>query len=207
LAEEERDVKRTARRPARFVATGVVAVGAALTLSGCVLASPAVTNNPYPASDGSAATITDPASKTTVKLVNFLVVGTAKDKAGSLVGSVINTGTADVTVQLSVTSDADGTTSIGEAAIPVAGGKAVQVGPAATALTLSSVPQPPGSVLTLVAKTNGGGSVKVTVPVMAAANEYATLTPSPTPTETPTPKAAPKATPTASAKPSASATS
>jgi hypothetical protein len=197
LAEEERDVKRTARRPARIVATGVVAVGAALTLSGCVLASPAVTKTPYPASDGNNGSITDPATKSTVNLANFLVVTTAKGAPGSLVGSVVNSGSTDVTVQLSVAPDGAATSSLGQVTVPAAAGKSVKIEPDATALTLPSVPQPPGSVLTLVATTSGGGSVRLTIPVMAANNEYSTLTPSATPTDTPSESTS--ATPSASA--------
>jgi hypothetical protein len=204
LAEEERDVKRTARRPARIVATGVVAVGAALTLSGCVLASPAVVNTPYPASDGSTGTITDPATKSTIKLQNFLVVSGGQGKPGSLVGAVVNTGAADVSVKLTLTAGKAGP-SLGEISVATAPNKLAQVGPSNTALTVSSVPQPPGSVLTLIAKTDGGGSVQFTVPVMAATGEYATLTPTPTPTPTVTKTANPASAETAT--PSASATS
>jgi hypothetical protein len=201
LAEEERDVKRTARRPARIVATGVVAVGAALTLSGCVLASPAVVNTPYPASDGSTGTITDPATKATIKLQNFLVVSGGQGKPGSLVGAVVNTGTADVSVKLTLTADQAGP-SLGEISVSTAPNKLTQVGPSSAALTVPSVPQPPGSVLTLSAKTDGGGNVQFTVPVMAATGEYAALTPTPTPTptapETTNPASTESATPSAS---------
>lgn len=169
-------MKRFARRPARIVATGAVAVGAALTLSGCVLASPAVTYDPYAASDGSAGSITDPATNSTIKLENFFVVTSAKGQPGSLVGAVVNTGKSNVTVQLSV-ADQPGGSSIGQTSVAAAPGAIAQVGPAGTALTLGSVPQAPGSVLNLVAKTNGGGSIHFTVPVLAASGEYASLTP------------------------------
>ena len=194
-------MKRTARRPARFVVTGAVAVGAALTLSGCVLTSPTVAGTPYPASDGSEATITDPATNSTIKLNNFLVVASAKGQPASLVGAIVNEGSDNVTVQLSVT-DQGATSSLGDASVAAAPGKIAQVGPTGSALTISSVPQPPGSVLTLVARTTGGGSVHFTVPVLAATGDYATLTPTPTPTETPSTAAV---TPSASASKSASA--
>jgi hypothetical protein len=170
-------VKRFARRPARIVATGAVAVGAALTLSGCVLTSPGVTQDPYAASDGSAGSITDPATNSTIKLENFFVVASAKGQPGSLVGAVVNTGTSNVTVQLSV-ADQTGGSSIGQTSVAANPGAIAQVGPAGTALTLASVPQPPGSVLDLVAKTDGGGSVHFTVPVLSATGQYASLTPS-----------------------------
>jgi hypothetical protein len=181
LAEEERDVKRMARRPARIVATGVVAVGATLTLSGCVLASPAVTKNPFPVSDGNGGSIIDPATNSQVDLRNFLVVTGAKGQPGSLIGSVVNTGRNAVTVQLSVAPDGNAASSLGQLSVPAAPGKAIKIAPTDTALTLASVPQPPGSVLTLVATTSGGGSIRLTVPVMAANGEYSTLTPSAAP--------------------------
>lgn len=170
-------MKRTARRPARIVATGVVAVGAALTLSGCVLASPAVTKTPYPPSDGNSGSIVDSATKSQVDLRNFLVVASAKGKPGSLVGSVVNSGTTDVTVQLKVAPDGAVSSSLGQISVPAAAGKVVKIAPGDTALTMASVPQPPGSVLTLEATTSGGGSIRLTVPVMAPNGEYSTLTP------------------------------
>lgn len=205
-------MKRTARRPSRFVVTGVVALGAAMALSGCVLASPAIISTPYPASDGSEGSITDPATDATIKLQNFLVVAAGKNQPGSLVGAVVNTGTSAVTVQLAV-ADQDGATEISGASVTADPGKIAQIGPSAIAVTVPSVPQPPGSVLTLVAKTDGGGSVRFTVPVLEPKAEYASLTPTPTPTETPTPVTTPapvttpETTGTATASPSASATS
>jgi hypothetical protein len=172
-------VKRFARRPARIVATGAVAVGAALTLSGCVLASPATTYDPYPAGDGSAGSITDPATKSMIKLQNFFVVASAKGQPGTLVGAVVNTGTSNVTVQLSV-ADQGGGSSIGQTSVSANAGAIAKVGPADTALTLASVPQAPGAVLDLVAKTNGGGSIHFTVPVLPPSGAYASLTPAPT---------------------------
>lgn len=184
-------MKRSARRPARIVAAGAVTVGAALTLSGCVLTSPVVTGTPYPASDGSAGTIDDPATNSTIKLQNFLVVATGKDQPGSLVGAITNTGGVGVTVQLAV-ADGVQTAAIAETSVTATPGKSVLVGPTDTSLSLSSVPQPPGSVLTLTAKTDSGGTARFTVPVMAATGEYASLTPTPSPSEPPAPAVVPK---------------
>lgn len=200
-------MKRTVRRPARMVTTGVVAVGAALTLSGCVLASPAVITTPYPASDGSNGAITDPATNATIKLDNFLVVSAGKGQPGNLVGAVANQGSGQVTVQLSVTTGDTGSTSLADASVSASPGQLAQVGPGGTVLTIPSVPQPPGSVLTLTARTGGGGSVHFTVPVMAATQQYATLTPTATPTLSPAPAVSPSrgtAKPSASASPSTS---
>jgi hypothetical protein len=173
--EEERDVKRIARRPARIVATGVVATAAAMILSGCALASPATIATPYPASDGLAGTITDPATNSTIKLENFLIVSGGQGQPGSLIGGVVNTGSTDVSVQISVDSGQD---TVGQTTVSAAAGKLVQVGPSGTALTLASMPKGPGTLLTLVAKTAGGGSITFSVPVLAAQGYYATLSPS-----------------------------
>lgn len=190
-------MKRTARRPAKMIATGVVALGAAMTLSGCVLASPAVTTRPYPAGDGFNGSITDPASNSTIKLNNFFVVTQGKGQPGSLIGGVVNTGTAGVLVDIAV---ADGSQAVGEASVTAAPGKLVQIGPNGTQLTVSSVPKAPGSLLTLVARTKGGGSIKFSVPVLAADSEeeFATLLPTPTPSATPSSSASSPASSSAS---------
>lgn len=173
-------MKRTARRPARLVTIAVVAVGTTATLSGCGLASPATITTPYPASDGTAGTITDPATNSTIKLENFLIVSSGKGQPGSLVGAVVNGGSADVSVQLIVT-DQSGQTSVGQTSVSAPHGKITQVGPAGTALSLPAVPQPPGAMLTLLARTSSGGSIRFNVPVLPATGVYATLTPPVTP--------------------------
>jgi hypothetical protein len=201
-------------RPTR---TGLAALAlAAPVLAGCGL-SPAQTTVPYQPSDGVSAQVGD------VQVRNLLVVGSTADAPGVLSGVLVNGGTEQATVTLA----AEGGQPV---PVDVPPGQSVQLGvqnpsapmlpsPQSTTTTyaqLSPVGQPAGAVVPITLSSAAGGSTTVKVPVLAATNEYATLTPTSAPTGsptltqgpapmTPTPSATPSGTP--SATPSASPTS
>lgn len=172
-------MKRSMRRPAKVAAVGLGAFGTALALSGCVLTSPAIVNTPYAAGDGSGSSIVDPRTKATIKLDNFLIVASDKGQPGALVGGVTNTGSEKVNVRLAVAGDDAGQQVIAGANVAATPGSTVKVGSSGVALRIDSMPKAPGGILTLVASTEGGGSVRFNVPVLTASGPYATETPAP----------------------------
>ncbi len=197
-------MKRSARRPARLARLGFTLAVAVLALTACELGNPATGTSPYPASDGTDGTITDPAGGTNISLQNFLLVSEGRGQPGNLVGAIANDGRASVTVSLTLYKDDSAATasqSDGESSVEVpAGGlvtlgqpAAVATGAAAPSLVLGSTPQPPGALLTLRAQTAAGGSVQFTIPVMAPVGPYSSLKPTAAPTPsssaTPTPSA------------------
>lgn len=142
-------------------------------LAACSFTSPMTTATTYQAADGSNAAITDAATGASVDLRNFLVVGTAKGSPATLVGAVVNQGTSPVEVNFTVL---DGQSTVGSGKVTAEPGKLVQVGPSGTAVTLSSLPAAPGSVLQLKAETGAGGAT-LPLPVLAAEGYYASITP------------------------------
>lgn len=145
-------------------------------VAGCSYVSPNTTATTYAAADGTNGSITDPNSGAAVQLRNFLVVGTEKGAAGTLVGAVVNQGTSSVTVDLTVL-DAAGQASVGTGSVTVEPGELAKVGGTDGAkVSLGSLPTAPGSVLKLQART-GAGTATVSLPVVAAQGHYASLKP------------------------------
>jgi len=168
-------VKLSSGRSSRL---GVLLSATALAVPGlaaCSFANPITTATTYAAADGSNGSIQDPSSGASVQLRNFLVVGTAKGSPATLVGAVVNEGTAPVVVKLDVL-DADGKTTIGTAEVSAAPGVLTKVGPDGTSVSLSSLPAAPGTVLALKAQTGAGGAT-MPLPVLAAEGPYASITP------------------------------
>lgn len=175
------------RRTRRYVLgrAAVVGVAVAALLTGCSFTNPATIATPYPPSDGTAGEIPDAASGGTLNLRNFLLVATAKGEPGTVAGALANDGTSAVTVTLRVLDDTnpDQPTPIGEAKVEVPGGGLVLIGPGGAALDVAAVPVTPGAKLLLEA-TTGAGSDVLQLPVLAAENEYATVTPTAAPSPT-----------------------
>lgn len=161
---------RTSRRPtAAALALGLATL--AMVASGCSLASPTV-DATYAAGDGTNADLDD------VKLRNFLVVSQARGKPGVVLGAVTTTGAQPVQVHLSVFA-ADLRTPLGEGSVTARPGQLTTVGTGegATAVQLKEVPVQPGSILTLRAVTDSGGT-NLRVPVLLQEQQYGTITPS-----------------------------
>lgn len=176
------------RRIARSTRIGTIVAAATLSLSGCVFTNPAVTATPYNAADGTSGVINGAAGNGPLRLVNFLVVASGANSPANVIGALVNDGNQSVQVQLAVSSSASNAGSpVGQTSVTVQPGTLVQVGPAGMTFALPQTPQPPGAMLWLQAQSPSG-SVQFSVPVVAAVNQYATLTPaSPSPTDTATP--------------------
>ncbi len=168
-------------RPARRT-LAVLGLAALPVLTGCGL-SPTGTNQPYDPSDGVSASVGS------VQVRNLLVVGSQADQPGVVSGVLLNDGAQAVTVQVSSGSTAP-------VAVQVPAGGSVQLGaPGATAASsvapqvavvqLPTLGQPAGAVVALNLSSTSGGTTTVNVPVVAAALEYASITPSAAPTPVP----------------------
>jgi hypothetical protein len=177
------------RSTRRLVVAGRVAgvgVAVAALLTGCSATNPATIAAPYAASDGTAGELQDAATGETVKLRNFLIVATAKGAAGVVAGAIANDGARPVSVRITVRDDTDPDQprTLGEATVEVAPGTLALLGPGGTALEVPEVTVAPGQTLVVSAATSAG-STQFPLPVMAAAHEYATLTPTTAPTPSP----------------------
>jgi hypothetical protein len=160
----------------------------ALTLAGCAALSPAVTTTPYPAADGVQLDLPG----TSVKLRDFLVVGTAQGAPAEVIGVVINNGSSPI--QISLQADLGSTAQPTQTLVRVEAQSLVRLGPdQAVQMELPQLPVAPGASTTISAATTAGGTASLVVPVLLAQGVYASLTPAPTtaapsPTATPTSK-------------------
>jgi hypothetical protein len=155
-----------AKSTLRRAAASVVAVSALTLTSGCAMFNPVQTNQEYVPADGV------PADIGKVALRDLVLVSDGEGTA-VLAGSAINTGTEDVTVQLSPQ---------GEGGAP-AGGSELELGPreqvnlATEGLQFSDVTAKPGRLVPVAVRSSDGGTTVVQVPVLAATGAYATVTP------------------------------
>jgi hypothetical protein len=187
---------RTSRRPAAIARSGLGLVGVALLATGCSLASPATVVEPYQAADGANADLSVPGAGA-VRLRDFLLVSAGKDKPGVLVGSVTTNSATPVQIVVSVLS-ADGSSAIGQATITAKPDQLVQLGSdSAQTVQVAQVPIPPGSTLTLNARTSGG-SAEFSLPVVAQQNQYASITPTESATSSSSARSSSTPSPTAS---------
>lgn len=169
--------------PRRLAGATVSAAAVVGLTAGCMVLSPVQTNQPYVPADGLPANVGD------VALRDLLLVGGAGGPA-VISGSAINEGGENVQVQVQQQA-ADGTTSGGS---EIALTPRAQIDLSSQGLVLSKVDAKPGALATLRITATPGGTTIVTVPVLAATDYYATVTPAPT-----APAPAPAQTPTATA--------
>lgn len=144
-----------------------LALAAAVSaLSACGYFSQTTTELDYNPSDGVSASVGSVGAR------NLLVVG-AEGGEGLVSGALVNTGTADATVTISAPGSPQ------PVQISVAPGQLVSLGsgPDQRSVVVGNLKQPAGSLLKLTLSSPQGGDVNVTVPVVAATNEYATVTP------------------------------
>jgi hypothetical protein len=176
---------RRAAVPLASSLVGTLAGGAlAVGLVGCSALSPATIATPYAAADGVNGSLTNAADGSTVELRNMLIVAGAAG-SGLVVGTLANSGQSAVQVLIGLQQTGTGT-GPAPTRIAVPAGGAVQLGVGGPAqVVLTGVPVA-GRVAALTAQTTGGGTVDLTVPVMAPEGFYSTLTPPPvTPSQTP----------------------
>jgi hypothetical protein len=148
----------------------------ALALSGCSALSPQQTTEPYEPADGVSATLGH------VDFNDLLVVASAKGEPGVVSAQVANQGTSKATVKIAGPDGADSTqlSVPADSAITLVKRKQGQV-------TLSSVPVPPGSMMTLQVSTASEGTQEVLVPVMLDDGYYSTVTPESSPSSSASP--------------------
>ena len=193
-------MKASRARTARMLGLAVTA----LATSACAAISPTPIATPYDAGDGVSATITDPNTHAVVKLQNFLIVASAKDAPGALLGAVVNGGDSATVVNVAVNGSIDAPstgTALVTGQIDAPAGALTKVGPSDVAITVPNMPSAPGTLVTVTASTPTGGSVTLQVPVLAPTQQYSSSTPSLAPSATATTAAA-----GASTSPSAKAT-
>jgi hypothetical protein len=183
--------------------TALAAAAALPLLSACATFSPATTAYPFNASDGVNVDLGQ------LHAANLLVVGTEKGGQGVLSGALFNKGTESITVAVSTEGAPTPVTievpaqrmvrlTAASATATAASGATGSANTDATVL-LPSLPVAPGAVMTVQIATRSGGQTQVTVPVLLAQLEYATITapPSASPTspatQSPTGEPAPSA--------------
>ena len=134
-------------------------VAAVLALAGCSATNPIQTDHPYAASDGVQVRLGD------VRAENLLAVTTAAGAPGALSGALVNSGTSDADVTLTV-----GDTSTD---VTVPAGSSVLIGTGSDTgekVPLPTVTAAPGALLDVTLATPTAGSVHVQVPVLDAAD-------------------------------------
>lgn len=148
----------------RRVAASVVAVSALTLTSGCAMFNPVQTNQTYVPADGV------PADIGTLALRDLVLVSDGEGTA-VLSGSAINTGSDELTVQLTPQGQ-DG----------AGGGSEIKLGPreqvslATKGLQFSDIQAKPGTLLPVAVQSSAGTQI-VRVPVLPATGPYATVTP------------------------------
>jgi hypothetical protein len=202
----------TRRHPAAVASLAVALSGLAIAVSGCSTQSPTTITTPYAAADGTNAELSG-AEIGTVKFRNVLLVSSAKDAPGVLLGAVVTDASSPVEITLAVLDDKN--QPVGRFQLTAKPGQLNQLSQDQALLQVDKMPTAPGSTLRVEARTQAGG-VDLSVPVVAPQNQYASLTPSavpstesPSPSESasPTESATPTPTATPTGKPSASKTS
>jgi hypothetical protein len=132
-----------------------VALGLALALAGCSATNPIQTDHPYAPSDGVRVVLGN------VRAENLLAVTTAAGAAGALSGALVNGGSAETTVTVTVGSSSTDVT------VPAA--SSVLLGPGSGTgrkLPLPTVTAAPGALLDVTLATPAGGTVHAQVPVV-----------------------------------------
>ena len=186
--------------------TALAAAAALPLLSACSVFSPATTAYPFNASDGVNVDLGQ------LHAANLLVVGTEKGGQGVLSGALFNKGTEDITVAVSTEGAPTPVTievpaqrmvrlTAASATATAASGATGSANTDATVL-VPSLPVAPGAVMTVQIATRSGGQTQVTVPVLLAQHEYATITAPPSASPT-SPASSPTQSPTGEPAPSA----
>ena len=154
------------RTPAVRRAAALTLAATALTLAGCSATNPVTTNVAYAASDGVDETLGS------LTFGNLLVLASADQAPGTVLGSVTNAADHDATLTIGIAGD--------ETTLTVPAGATVLLGPDASAVPLRAVPAPPGALVELVLTSDLDGSVTRRTPVLdGTLEQYATLVPTP----------------------------
>jgi len=160
------------RRPGRRTAAVLAAAALGATvLAACSTQSQAQTNVPYQPADGINLNLG------AIDARGLLVVSAAKDAAGVMVGSLINSGPDPVTVTFLTVEQAQSNATDG----PSMDVKAYSQTPI-SGVQLASVPAAPGDLTTVVLQSSKAGQLFANVPVLLPDGYYSTLTATAPPT-------------------------
>jgi len=160
------------RRPGRRTAAALAAAALGATvLAACSTQSQAQTNVPYQPADGINLNLG------AIDARGLLVVSAAKDAAGVMVGSLINSGPDPVTVTFLTVEQAQSNATDG----PSMDVKAYSQTPI-SGVQLASVPAAPGDLTTVVLQSSKAGQLFANVPVLLPDGYYSTLTATAPPT-------------------------
>lgn len=166
-------IEQSSRRPGAPVSAqrgrtlrGVVAGSAlALTLSACQWTAPITSMKTYEPGDGVSAQVGS------VKVNNLLVVASRQGGPGTVLGRASNTGDQPAQVAVSTVEAGQQGGAGTPVQVPAHGTTELTQAQGSTATTLPSVQVPPGSLVQLLVRTEGGQTV-VEVPVLAAEGYY-----------------------------------
>lgn len=156
LGPAARRVAPVARRGARRVAMAALALVAALPLAAC--AQTPLTAQPYVASDGVDVRHGD------LRGHNLLVLAAEEGAPGTVLGSLQNAGSVELTVQIG--------TAEAPAEVTLAPGENALLGPDDVEVAIAAVDAPPGALTTLSVVTDAGGSTDLQVPVLDGSIPY-----------------------------------
>jgi hypothetical protein len=146
----------------------VVAIGAAVALSGCQTQSPIQTDVTYDPADGV------PVDLGAVQLRDLVVISSAKGQTGVLSAAASNTGTSSTRIAFALASG-----SPVYAEIPANSQDRLS---GSTQVQLPSVPVAPGDVVKLTVQSPDAPAAVVDVPVLPPKDHYATMSPTSVPT-------------------------
>ena len=139
----------------RLLAVAVLA----LALAGCSATNPIQTDKPYSPGDGVRAQLGD------IRAENLLAVTSAAGDPGALSGALVNSGSSNALVTLTVDSSSQQVT------VPAHGSVLLGTGNATgRQVPLPTVTAAPGALLDVEISTPADGSLHVRVPVLDASN-------------------------------------
>ncbi|GAA4287063.1 hypothetical protein [Georgenia daeguensis] len=141
---------RTTRRT-RLAA--LAALGGTLTLSGCAVANPITTAEPYAPSDGIRVAVSDE-----VVVENLMILTEGEGQPGHLLGAVVNRSGEDVEVSFTIGE--------GGATVPVRVDAGEHVNFTDAGITTQSVDAEPGATIPATVSMPSAGDAQVEVPVL-----------------------------------------
>mgnify|MGYP000106121750 CR=1 FL=1 len=139
-----------------LAAGAAIAAVAATALAGCSYVNPITTKDNYAASDGTQLVVGD------IEALNLIIVAEAEGSAATMIGTLQNSSTEDISVQLVF----DGETA-NDVTVPA--GSAARLGPDEGATEVSgTAPAAPGLMTEVTIVSDAEGGYYVDVPVMDA---------------------------------------
>lgn len=138
-----------------------------LSLTGCALTAPPTVLEPYEASSGVSADLTDD-----LLVRGLVVVSPGQGRPGELVGAIVNRTDRPAVVQIQ--ADPDETSMPTQSRVTVPAGGSVRLGPQGESrVTLASVPKAPGGNLALSVATPSAGAETLSVPIVLPEGPFA----------------------------------